>query len=221
MGAIVGFVTALLTLYAKYLDVKKTTRDLGATGASVTPAEASAPTPAQPPDWRRPLPDAVSPPAPDSAAVARGLQTVRAPALALLTAGALSLVSDLFMAGFAYVDEFVTPLTTQTAQRRAFEAAHNGQLGPVGGRLEPPVPVTMSDQTSVALAIITFLSFALASAMTVWAAYGMLRLRSYWLSVAGSVAIMPGACFCCLAGFPVGIWSLMVLLRPEIMASFR
>jgi hypothetical protein len=169
------------------------------------------------PEPRTALPDAPAPPATDSAAVARALKSVRAPSLALLTAGAIGVLSNLFMAGFAYVDEFVTPLTTQTAERRALEAAHRFDR-PAS---ELPGTAALSDRTSVVLAIVTFLSFALASAMAVWAAYGMLHLRSYWLSVAGSVAIMPGACLCCFAGFPVGIWSLLVLLRPEVAASFH
>jgi hypothetical protein len=35
-----------------------------------------------------------------------------------------------------------------------------------------------------------------------------------------SIAIMPGACVCCLAGMPVGIWAFVILLRPEVSAAF-
>jgi hypothetical protein len=222
IGAIVGAVTALLTLYAKYLDIKKATRDLNGTGpsAAAAPTQVRTPGPApQPPaPHSEPIPVAtLAQPIRDSAGFGRALQTVRAPALALLVAGAISLSSNLFMAAFAYVDEFVTPLTTQTQERRAREALLNAGAGPA----MPRPPGELSDQTSIALAIVTFLSFALAGAMATWAGYEMLRLRSYWLSVAGSVAIMPGACMCCFAGFPVGIWSLSVLLRPEVSASFR
>jgi hypothetical protein len=211
IGAIVGVVTALLTLYAKYLDVKKASRDLNGTGAPAAPVlpPASVPAPAVPPPTR------------DPAGLGRALQTVRAPAIALLIAGVVSLGSNLFMAAFAYVDEFVMPLTTQTQERRALEARFQTEPGLGAGQPGVRPDAALSDRTSVALGIVTFLSFALAGAMATWAGYEMLRLRSYWLSVAGSVAIMPGACVCCLAGFPVGIWSLTVLLRPEVSASFR
>jgi hypothetical protein len=217
IGAIVGAATALLTLYAKYLDIKKATRDLNGTGPSAAAAPTQPRTPGPAPHSEPVHVPAVAPPVRDSAGLGRALQTVRAPALALLVAGAISLSSNLFMAAFAYVDEFVTPLTTQTQERRAREALLNAGAGPA----MPRPPGELSDQTSIALAIVTFLSFALAGAMATWAGYEMLRLRSYWLSVAGSVAIMPGACMCCFAGFPVGIWSLSVLLRPEVSASFR
>jgi hypothetical protein len=225
IGAIPRAATALLTLYAKYLDVQKATEDLNGTGPSAAPAAATT-QPATPGPSPRPGPHsetvpgpAVAPPVRDSAGFGRAVQIVRAPALALLIAGAASLGANLFLAAFACVDEFVTPLTSQTQEQRALESSFNAGAGP--GMPLPRPTGELSDQTSMALAIVTFLSFALAGAMATWAGYEMLRLRSYWISVARSVAIMPGACMCCCAGFPVGIWSLSVLLRPEVSASFR
>jgi hypothetical protein len=116
----------------------------------------------------------------------------------------VSLGGNLFMAAFAYVDEFVTPLTTQSQERRALEARLHAKqgagAGPAALRLDGP----FSDRTSVALGIVTFLSFALAGAMATWAGYEMLRLRSYWLSVAGSVAIMPARACAASPGSPWG-----------------
>ncbi len=48
-----------------------------------------------------------------------------------------------------------------------------------------------------------------------------MNLRSYWLSVAGSFAIMAGGATCCMGGIPIGIWSLSVLYKPEVAAAFR
>ena len=56
------------------------------------------------------------------------------------------------------------------------------------------------------------------SAIGIWAGFGMLRLRNYWLAVAGSLLVMP--CFLVL-GMPIGILSLIRLARPEVRSAFR
>ena len=52
-------------------------------------------------------------------------------------------------------------------------------------------------------------------------AYRMRRLELYGLAMFASIAAMlpchPGF----LIGLPIGLWSLMVLLRPEVKAAFR
>ncbi len=49
----------------------------------------------------------------------------------------------------------------------------------------------------------------------------MLRARGYWIAVLGSfLAMIDIGCGCCLLGLPFGIWSLVVLLRPETKALF-
>lgn len=49
----------------------------------------------------------------------------------------------------------------------------------------------------------------------------MLRARGYWIAVVGSfLAMVDIGCGCCLLGLPFGIWSLVVLLRPETKALF-
>jgi hypothetical protein len=51
--------------------------------------------------------------------------------------------------------------------------------------------------------------------------YQMITLRSWGLAVTGSVLAMLniGSC-CCVAGLPVGIFSMMVLMSPDIMSTF-
>jgi hypothetical protein len=50
----------------------------------------------------------------------------------------------------------------------------------------------------------------------------MLRQRGYWMAVLGSLLIMTNLSnCCCLAGIPVGIWSLSVLMRPEVRRAFE
>lgn len=52
----------------------------------------------------------------------------------------------------------------------------------------------------------------------------MLRLRTRWLAVAAAIVAMvpclgtyPG---CCVVGLPAGVWALVVLMQPQIKASF-
>jgi hypothetical protein len=49
----------------------------------------------------------------------------------------------------------------------------------------------------------------------------MKQLKSYGLSMtAAIVAMVPCISPCCLVGLPIGIWALVVLLKPEVKAAF-
>jgi hypothetical protein len=66
-----------------------------------------------------------------------------------------------------------------------------------------------------------FLTLAL-SGVTLFGALKMKNLENYGLAMAASIiAIIP--CFgpCCCIGIPVGIWSLVVLNKPEVKSAFR
>ena len=54
-----------------------------------------------------------------------------------------------------------------------------------------------------------------------WAALQMKQLRGWTLAVVASViCIIPCFCPSCFVGIPVGIWSLVVLMKPEVKAAF-
>ena len=150
----------------------------------------------------------------DVLSLARARSLVKGPAIALLVAGGLGLCFNLVVATVGFIDELVTPLTTENRER------HNA--GKVVPLLEAERGQRNDDEerTNAALGFVTLLILCVPCAMAIWAGVNMIRLRNYWLSVAGSIAIMPGACFCCLAGFPVGIWSLVILFRPEVSSAF-
>ena len=60
------------------------------------------------------------------------------------------------------------------------------------------------------------------SGLIVFGALRMKELRTYPLALAATVvAMIPCLSPCCLLGLPVGIWALVVLLRPEVKAAFR
>jgi hypothetical protein len=207
-GAIIGVFSGMVTLYAKYLDVRKR-RGSESEGEALPAVESP------PPARRAPSATAVrpirlevadEPPALPSRSeprpsVANVRELVKYPAIALMVAGALGLAMNILVAGYGYVDAFVTPLSDETKAQVA------------AGR-----PI---DQNTAAMTIVATFGLSIASAAAIWAGFDMLRLRSYWLSVAGSIAIMPGACVCCFAGVPIGIWSLVVLFRPEVSEAFH
>ena len=50
----------------------------------------------------------------------------------------------------------------------------------------------------------------------------MMRLRGHGLAVAGSVlAMLNLGNLCCILGLPFGIWSLVVLMRPDVRNAFQ
>lgn len=62
----------------------------------------------------------------------------------------------------------------------------------------------------------------LVAAFIIFAALKMRELRQYELSIAASiVAMIPCISPCCILGLPIGIWCLVVLLRPEVKAAFQ
>ena len=63
---------------------------------------------------------------------------------------------------------------------------------------------------------------ALIALLVIVASIQMLRMRTHGFAIAGSILAMLniGNC-CCIMGIPFGIWSLVVLLRPEVRDSFQ
>jgi len=49
----------------------------------------------------------------------------------------------------------------------------------------------------------------------------MKELRNWTLAMVASIlAMVPCIGACCLIGIPIGIWSLVVLMKPEVKAAF-
>jgi len=60
------------------------------------------------------------------------------------------------------------------------------------------------------------------AAFIIFAALKMRELRQWELCLAASiVAMIPCISPCCIIGLPIGIWALVVLLRPEIKEAFH
>jgi hypothetical protein len=55
----------------------------------------------------------------------------------------------------------------------------------------------------------------------IWGAMQMKQLRNWNISVAASVvAMVPCLSPCCILGLPLGIWALIVLMKPEVKSAF-
>jgi hypothetical protein len=52
-------------------------------------------------------------------------------------------------------------------------------------------------------------------------AWSMMRLRGYGYAMASTIVAMLPCTLCCLLGLPFGIWSLVVLCRPDVRDAFR
>ena len=105
----------------------------------------------------------------------------------------------------------------------AVAAALNWLLVPVLLFLASTLVVT-TDQDVRSFSKLTILSllatpFVLCS-LNIYAALRMIRLEAYGAAIAASIFAMlvaPGS----LIGFPIGIWSLVVLARPEVREAFQ
>jgi len=79
--------------------------------------------------------------------------------------------------------------------------------------------VTMFSGTG---AIIGSILGILSSVLVLFGGLKMKRLESYGLAMAASIiAMIPCVSPCCLIGLPIGIWSVVILAKPEVKAAFH
>jgi len=82
-----------------------------------------------------------------------------------------------------------------------------------------PEWVTMFSGT---FAIIAGFVGILTSVLILFGALKMKKLESYGLAMAASIiAMIPCLSPCCLIGLPIGIWSVVVLSKPEVKSAFH
>jgi len=62
----------------------------------------------------------------------------------------------------------------------------------------------------------------LVSGLILFGAMKMKKLESYGLAMAASIiAMIPCFSPCCVLGLPIGIWALVVLMKPEVKSAFH
>lgn len=81
----------------------------------------------------------------------------------------------------------------------------------------------MAGLLSGAIAAVVYGFWALMALISFVGAFRMRQLKSYGLSMASAIiAMVPCTTYmCCLLMFPMGIWALIVLLKPEVKSAFR
>lgn len=123
---------------------------------------------------------------------------LKLPAIGILVVGILGIVSALYSAldvvfGFS------------ASMMESFGLSPEGQQMMAAGSAYGLVSVVINVAGSVFL---------------IWAALQMLKLRRHTVAVVASVIAMIPCWGCCCLGLPIGIWALIVLLTPEVKASF-
>ncbi len=121
---------------------------------------------------------------------------VLAPAIALIVVGVVGLVVSLFNFGFSFTDPVIDPNAPEFIQ-----GLQAGATGPV-------------------VAVVQGI-FCLVNLFLIGGGIQMSRIRTRGIALAASILAMInfGTC-CCLVGLPVGIWSVVILLQPEVKAAF-
>jgi hypothetical protein len=90
-----------------------------------------------------------------------------------------------------------------------------GMLGDLGH--DERIAGLMGGTIGIVVNVLSLLFYGVA----IYGALKMKGLESYAMSVASSVLVMLPCSCCCLAGLPVGIWALVVLLDANVKAAFR
>lgn len=62
----------------------------------------------------------------------------------------------------------------------------------------------------------------LVNAFIIYASLEMMKLKSWGMALTASILVMIPCftCFCCFLGIPSGIWSMIVLMDPQVKAAF-
>ncbi len=143
-----------------------------------------------------------APPAlPGAAPLAVAPNPVNGPAIGLIITGGLNLV-----------------LSLANAAIMAAGVGVNKLQGNLSGSPFEKMDLAMRGTMGVIVCLIGFIGGALILAGGI----KMRKMETYGLCMAASiVAMIPCVSACCLVGLPIGIWSLVVLSKPEVKAVFR
>lgn len=163
----------------------------------------------------------------DDADLEDARRQVKGPAAGLIVAGVLNLLpAVLVLVGF------VVSLFAWQAQRSEGDSGRVSLalaqpnaviLGQARPRFTPEPLVGMlapaPGPTELIIIALTMGLFLPAGIVMLIGGIKMRRLKSYGLAMTASIlAVIPGVS--CIVGLPFGIWSLVVLLRPEVKAAF-
>jgi hypothetical protein len=92
-----------------------------------------------------------------------------------------------------------------------------GSLGAMGGGAA--TDQYMSMMSGGVGIVVSLLGLALYG-FVLWGAMQMKQLRNWNIAMGASIAAMLPCGCCCIIGLPIGIWSLIVLMKPEVKSAF-
>jgi hypothetical protein len=144
-------------------------------------------------------------------------QRVQLPAIFLMILGGLNLLWTLYFVVNGLFTALAPPerlAESQAAVARIFGAKEE---------MDKKTPDEIKSQGILVSAVGAGLTFV-CSLLSILGGWRMYRLRSYGLSVVGAVsAAIPclSLSACCGLGEGVGLWALIVLLKPEVRDAFR
>lgn len=71
-------------------------------------------------------------------------------------------------------------------------------------------------------AVVGFIFAIIVTVLMIFGGIRMKNLQSWGLALTASIlAMIPCLSPCCLIGLPIGIWALVVLMKPEVKAAFK
>jgi hypothetical protein len=119
-----------------------------------------------------------------------------APAMALILVAGIGLLFSVYNFAMSFGEAHVDPGAPEMVRK-----IQEGAVGPIATAIQG--------------------GFALLNLFIIVCGVQMMKLQSWGLAVTGSVLAMLniGSC-CCALGVPVGIWSLAILMSPDIIAMF-
>jgi len=121
------------------------------------------------------------------------MQAIKGPSVFLLIAGILNAVTS-----FINIAVNALGTTLSLLEESAADTFIGGGIGILGGIIGVVV-----------------------SALIIFASLKMKKLENYNLAMTASIIVMiPILSSCCLIGLPAGIWSLVVLRKPEVKSAF-
>jgi hypothetical protein len=84
-----------------------------------------------------------------------------------------------------------------------------------------PELVNMIQSLTGTYALVSGIVVGIVAVVIILGALKMKNLQSYGLSMASSILAMIPCISCCLIGLPIGIWSVVVLSKPEVKSAFH
>jgi hypothetical protein len=79
----------------------------------------------------------------------------------------------------------------------------------------------LANMMSGTVGVVTSIIGMLLAGLVVFGAFKMKNLENYGLAMTASIVAMLPCSLCCVVGLPIGIWSLVVLSKPEVKSVFH